>query len=408
MLNVKMVIAQFRPFIGGAELQAELLAKTLRKRDVDVEVFTQRSRGVPPRLPDDPVTVHRLWVPGYRWVKVFLFIRAFNRALISCYPNVDIIHAHQAGYPAFAAVLAARRLGVPVIVKCTNSGPRFDLDMLAQALPFGRNMARYIARHTTRFIALNEQTTEQLAEWKVEKARIVHIPNGVFVSNASNDLDKSTLRASLKLSQESFITVAVGSLTGKKDFLTLLKAMARHRADNYLKLLLIGDGPLGPHLKARADDLGISSKVTFLGQISPPAVRTYLSAADCFILPSITEGISNALLEAMAAGLPCIVSAIPGNIMLIRHLDTGLHFKIRDPDSLLDSISLIRADTQLRNSLGQKARQRILSEFKIEVVADSYTDLYKELLSEKSQVHNIINNSSNIKNKLENQTNINC
>ena len=77
-LNIKMVVAQFRPFIGGAELQAELLAKTLSKRDVDVEVFTQRLPNVPSRLPDDPVTVHRLWVPGYRWVRVFLFVTVYS------------------------------------------------------------------------------------------------------------------------------------------------------------------------------------------------------------------------------------------------------------------------------------------------------------------------------------------
>lgn len=380
-LNVKMVTALFPPFIGGAELQAELVAKTLTKRKVEVEVFSERPRKMKKRLTDDSLTVHRLWVPGYGKVRTFLLIGAFYRALRSCRSAVDIIHVHQAGWPAFSAVCAARKLGVPIIIKCSNSGSRFDLKMLSQTLPFGRNMAQHIARYTTRFVALNQQAAEQLAEWGVEENRIVYIPNGLLILNDSEAPEKRSRRTSLNLSQGSYVIVGVGSLTAKKDFTSLLKALARCKRDSFYALLLIGDGPLAPQLKAQAEALGIASHVRFVGCIPPSEVRGYLGAADLFVLPSVTEGMSNALLEAMAAGLPCVVSDTPGNRVLVDDKETGILFGVGDVNAIADAIEVVSHDRQLSEALGEKAKQKVMLGFDIELIADSYIELYESLLS---------------------------
>jgi glycosyltransferase involved in cell wall biosynthesis len=107
-----------------------------------------------------------------------------------------------------------------------------------------------------------------------------------------------------------------------------------------------------------------------------------LQQADIFVLPSRAEGISNALLEAMAAGLPAVVSQIPGNVDVIEHEKNGLHFTVDDPHSLADSLLTVLTQADLRGQLGRQARQRVENDFSLNYVADRYIALYQTLLAD--------------------------
>ena len=380
MFHIKMVIGQFRPINGGAERQAELLAKTLIGKGIHVEVYTIRPRGVPARLPDDTVPVQRLWAPGYRSLKQMMIIGTLYYKLMAQKGKTDLIHIHQGLAPAFAGVRAAQRLGVPSIVKCGNSGPRFDLAMLEQGHLFGHRMATYVAQHTTRFAALNDQIETQLQAWGVEAERIIPIPNGVTVGEAVTLVEKTESRKRLGLDPEAFVALSVGNLNPKKDYTTLLKAFQQCRKTMDATLLIVGVGPQRAQLEREAQDLGIASAVHFTGAIPPDQVREYLNAADVFLLSSITEGLSNALLEAMAAGLPAIVSDIPANRLLIEDGHSGILFPAGQVNALAQSIESIHKNLESRRRLGSNARQKVCSNFSIESVADRYIQLYEKLL----------------------------
>jgi glycosyltransferase involved in cell wall biosynthesis len=116
-----------------------------------------------------------------------------------------------------------------------------------------------------------------------------------------------------------------------------------------------------------------------VGPVSDPAA--YLRAADVFVLPSVAEGMSNSLLEAMATGLPCIASKIGGNVDLLEDGPSGLLVPLNDPQGWAEAILRLLDDPEFARSLGQEALRRVESEFALPIVVDRYETLYRSLLA---------------------------
>jgi glycosyltransferase involved in cell wall biosynthesis len=175
--------------------------------------------------------------------------------------------------------------------------------------------------------------------------------------------------------------VFVGRLHPNKGLDVLLPAFKKiigNRPDLCWRLWLFGDGPLRAELELLAKQLGISAEVKFWGWVENPA-EAYRDQADIFVLPSRTEGVSNALLEAMAYGIPCVATSIGGNTDLIRHNENGL---LINPDSEADLVeALLRLvdDATLRQNVGILARQTVQNEYSMDSVAERYIKLYHTL-----------------------------
>lgn len=374
-----MVIGRFYPKIGGAERQAQLLAKHLIDRGIDVEVITKRPRGVPATLPSDPVPIRRLWIPGFRWIKDVLSIFLYYRTLVKDSPQLDIIHAHLAYNHAYAAVLAGEKEDIPTIVKCGNSGYRFSIDRLANTFPFGNKMANYITQNADCFIAMNSLTKRQLMGWGVDENRIVNIPNGIEVTPRITSKEKIQAKKELGISSDEYIIIGVGSLKPKKDFETLIRGVGY--SDLEQCIFLLGEGNQKSYLKKLAKELDIASQVKLFGWVPRTDIRKFVSAGDIFVLPSRVEGISNALLEAMMFGLPCIVSDIPGNRAVVNHHNTGLLFKAGNYKDLSKKIELLQANPTLAATLGNHGREHVINNFDMDLITEKYISLYKDLLN---------------------------
>ncbi len=378
-INICMVIGLFKPFVGGAEKQAELLGKTLLKNNVDVSLITSLQSGVVVDCNQDSFPVKRIGLPGLGKISDFIFAVTIFVKLLLDRKRVDIIHVHQALLPSFASVAAAKLLKKPVLIKCSNSGPRFDLDYFAQTVILGKYMAKFLAKNTDIFVAINEEVGLQLKTWGVEKKRIVYIPNGVFIEHwkiSENELF-SQLKVKSENKQINLITVC--SLSSKKDLGTLIQALEILKMEIPFKLFMLGKGPLREQLEMQVKNSGLEKYVTFVGKVDSSVVQQYLRDSDIFILPSITEGVSNALLEAMAAGVLCIASDIPGNRKVITHLDNGLLFKVGDIDALSDSIRTLSIDTGISKKTALSAQKRI-QDFEIGTISRHYLKVYDDLL----------------------------
>jgi glycosyltransferase involved in cell wall biosynthesis len=142
-------------------------------------------------------------------------------------------------------------------------------------------------------------------------------------------------------------------------------------------LILLGDGPDRARLIALAQALGIADRVHVPGPVDDPS--EYLRAADLFVLPSIAEGMSNSLLEAMATGLPCIASAIGGNTDLLEAGPSGLLVPPDDPQGWAGAILRVLEDPDLSRSLGRSALTLINERYAMPVVVDRYVRLYRSL-----------------------------
>lgn len=141
-------------------------------------------------------------------------------------------------------------------------------------------------------------------------------------------------------------------------------------------LLILGSGPDEPGLHAQA-----SPGVHLLGRVGD--VAPYLKAADLFLLPSHTEGLSNALLEAMSTGLPCVATRVGGAIDLIDHSNNGWLVNRNAPDEMLAAISLLLENPAQRHYLGQRARQHIVRGYSLGNTAEQISQLYQGLLAER-------------------------
>jgi len=147
---------------------------------------------------------------------------------------------------------------------------------------------------------------------------------------------------------------------------------------NDAHLIIVGHGSGRASLKDLANRLGIQDTVLFLGK--KDRVVEYLQCADLFVFPSVSEGMSNALLEAMACGMPVVVTDIAGNREVVRHLENGILVKPKEPQQLAYALQAVLNDEDLAQHLSTQARKTVEEGYSIEKVVERYIDVYKSLM----------------------------
>ncbi len=385
-IRVLMLVRLFFPWIGGTERQAYKLARSLAERNISVQIVTGWwFRGTPQREEMDGIPVFRnqtLWeffgIKGLRKFGGYLYILTLLWHLWRRRHEYDVIHVHGLSYHTFTAVLAGKWFGRKTIAKLANSGRASDIDKMRgdRQLMFTRWMLP-TALQCDRFVAINKDIVAELSAAGVPADRIVRLTNGV-------EVDQIRAKTDYALHSPPRI-VFVGRLHEQKGLDTLLRAfklLLDRMPQDKPCLQLVGDGPLRSELAALAQRLGIEKQVEFVGLTD--RVMDYLQRADIFVLPSRAEGISNALLEAMACALPVIVSKIPGNIDVVEDGKSGLWIEPDSAESLATGLATLLEQGDLRSALGATARQVVVDRYSMDAVADQYIALYQELLCDES------------------------
>ncbi len=378
-MHVTMVVGLFRPFGGGAERQAEALSVALQQRGIFVDVLTLCPRGAEIALPDDPVPVTRLRVPGFGRLKEISFAISVYPYLIKHKP--DIVHIHQAEMLATGAVMAAKKLRIPSIVKCGNSGERFDLRITEQKYFCGSWLKSKIVYKTDCFIALNQSIQDDLLAEGIQPSKISCIPNGICISEPRTKAKRVQCRKSLSFPELRPVISTVGTLTPKKNHANLIRALSLIPAEQRPLLVIAGGGGLRNSLESLIQELDLSEDIRLLGQVSSEEVNQVLHASDLFILPSYVEGVSNALLEAMAIEIPAIVSDVPGNRAVIENDSQGYFCHPDNPVSISRAISDALQNPSEMTARARAGRLNIESRFDLDVVAKQYELLYGSLLN---------------------------
>lgn len=180
--------------------------------------------------------------------------------------------------------------------------------------------------------------------------------------------------------------VTTGTLIWTKGYEYLLSAirLLTERGEP-VRLDVIGDGPERQRVLYTIHDLGIQDAVTLRGKLAPEAVRDCLQQADVFVLSSLSEGISNAVLEAMSCGVPVVTTDCGGMREAVTDGVEGLVVPVRDPESMAAALGRLINDPELRRRMGEAARQRILREFTLERQIDQWMELFESVLGEKAK-----------------------
>jgi glycosyltransferase involved in cell wall biosynthesis len=379
-MDIVMPIAQFQLGWGGAEMQAHKLATALIARGHRVTIVSTRPRGQPAVDDVEGVTVRRLFsfgnLPGVWRLAPYAFSALLVRELMR--GDQQIVHAHQAFHAAWAAVLARRRGGAPVIVKVATAGVFGDLAQMrarTATLPLGSaQMLRTILDGADMFVAISGAVADELAAAGVEAARIARIPNGVAIPQPLTPEKRARLRAELGVGDEP-VVLYVGRSEPQKGVDLVARAwptVAVARPD--ARLWLLG------HEVERVPEvqrIAAVPRVEIRGRVRD--VSRHLAAADLLVLPSRGEGLSNAVLEAMAAGLPCLVSDLPANRELVDDGRLGFLTPGEDADALGTAIVAALADRPRALALAALARRRVEAEYGIDLVAARYESLYESL-----------------------------
>jgi glycosyltransferase involved in cell wall biosynthesis len=299
-------------------------------------------------------------------------LRGFAR-----YHGISLIHTH--GYKEDIHVLAARA-GVPKVA--TNHLWKRTTWRL-------RLYARLDARALRRFdhvVAVSRPILDEMRHMGLDPARMSLIPNGIDASAFASPLTETrrqAVRAAFAFSLDDVVAISVSSLTVEKGHRFMLAAMPEIvRACPHVRYLVVGAGPAEVELRREANHLGVSDRVSFAGPRSD--VADLLRAADVFVLPSLIEGLPMALLEAMAAGLPAVASAV-GDVPAV--LRDGYNGTLHEPGSvraLTDAVTRYAADPERRLAHAREARATVLERFSSTGMAKAYYALYDRLLSHRT------------------------
>ena len=303
-----------------------------------------------------------------------LHVAAIARGIRAIQP--DIVHSRN--WAAIEAVLAARW-----VRSCAVVHGEHGLEANASARePWRRVCFRRLSFELAdRVLSVSYQLRDLHARRTgFDADRITVIHNGVDSRRfASDSATRARVRAELGLAEREFCIGCVGNLFPVKDHMCVLKAL-----DGFStvcpswRLLLIGDGPERPNLERFAGSHPAwRERVSFLG--TSHRVPELLNAMDVYVLPSLAEGISNSLLEAMASGLPVVVTATGGSPEVVVDGDSGLLFPEGDFSSLARRLASLAADPDLRLKLARQAVRRVREEFSLESMVRKYEQVYESL-----------------------------
>ena len=382
--QVWMIIASFYPHIGGAEQQALRLSEVLLQQGWNVAVLTRRHNPqynyLPPaREKINRLPIYRVISPGSGLIASLSFI-FWGFIHLARNGRGNIYHAHDVGAPGWLAVLARYLLGGHALIKL-RSGINAYQSRYASIIKRWQFLT--LLRLVDKIVVVNREMDDFLIQVGIPPEKVSLIPNAVDIEffHPTSHEEMLKIRSKHKIPEQSFVFLYVGRLEYVKGLDILIKAWSNISPCQHekMQLYLVGDGSLRAELEALAGALCPDSSINFIGK--QDNIRDWYWAADIFVLPSRSEGLSNALVEAMACGMLVLCSNTGGALEIVEHEKTGLLFTSEDISSLTRAlIKSYRLGAQ-RKDMGNFAREKISQEASLSLISDQFSNLYKTLCS---------------------------
>ena len=378
-MKVAMVITSYHPIVGGAERQLAQLAGLMQAAGHHVTVITRHHAGLSLTERVDGVRVWRIPAFGPKPLRALSFLIGAARAIKAERP--DVVHCHSLFSPALAGVIGGAMAGVPVIAKPMCGGEASEI----AARPLGRLRMWLFRKRLARIVSISREITAEITGLGFAPSQIAFIPNGVDAEkfHPLPPAAAAEKRRGLGL-PDGVNFVFAGRFAAQKRVPMLLRAFTGMAASVPKAHLLIAGANRSAGSETSVggeDETGVPAEllahpqVKLLGQVNDmPAL---LAAADAFVLPSAREGLSNALLEACAAGLPAVAARIGGTEDVIADGENGLLFETEA--ELAECLRRLATDDALRARLGPAARATVMSGYDIRQTAHKLLDLYRTL-----------------------------
>jgi len=352
---------------SGAEKQLTLLASGLPRIRFAPHVIALTRGGPYQTVLEDagiPVTVI-----GKRWkadISAYFRLKQTLREL-----RPDIVHTWLFAASAYTRLAMGKQPVCPVIVseRCVDSWKS----------PWQLRLDRWLAPRTACIVGNSASVIEFYQQQGLPPDRLRVIPNGVELTR-SGGMTAASVRQRLQLPENSFIAGYIGRLAVQKRVNDLVWAVETLRQIRpQFHLVLIGDGPERERLERFAESIGCAKNVHFLGHRNDAAM--WISGFDAICLASSFEGMSNSVMEAMAAGKPVVVSDITANRELVTHEKNGLCVKLGDGVGYMQFFRRLMDEPDLGPRLGAAARQHMQDQFSVAKMVERYVELYDSVVS---------------------------
>jgi glycosyltransferase involved in cell wall biosynthesis len=391
-LRIAMVAYQFPPLPAGGARHALELAKALRGRGVESFFIVANLRNSPRYEVYEGFPVYRFTPRGVSRIRYVTFALQVCNKLMSEKNSIGVIHLHSIRPFYFLILALAKALKKPIVLGPTLMG--HDDPMSLKKKPFLWQVEGKLYRCYDKIICKSTALKESCAQAGIPDATLVSIPGAVPCADADSPFrpprgweEIQETRKLLGLPLDSFIATFVGNIQERKGSDLLFDAWEGLAQARRLPghLMLVGPYPTG------ADGFGArvksvleksrESRIIFTGQVDYAEVPKYLRASDCFVFPSKREGLSKAVIEAMASGLPVICTKIPGvTDDMIDDGEDGIIVADRDPAVLAKAILRVKEDESLRKKLSSNAIDKVRRKFSLADVTRRHLQLYNELL----------------------------
>lgn len=353
---------------GGQErrIMSDLVGMTNRGHRVFLVTRPRCRIGEEARLAGIPV----FYLPMRRILDLASAVRL---AAILRRERIEVVNTHS-GVDSWIGGFAAKLAGTPVLIRTRHLH-----------LPLKRSWLNFIHYFPDRIVACGESTRNLLVqECGFPDDKVISIPTGIDFSGFIPLRSRAQVRAELGLPQEAFVILMAGIIRSVKRHEVALRAMAQLSARiGSPYLVLAGDGPLTESMKRLAEEIGIAERVLFLGYRND--IADLMGAADCLLLTSRSEGVPQAVTQALGIGLPVVATAVGGVPELVHDRRTGLLVPAEDVAAIADALEYLFLHPEEAKELARQGREHARSHYSLEAMLERTEREYQTLLEERKR-----------------------
>ena len=338
--NILIFSTAYVPFVGGAEVAMKEITDRIDEYNF-VMVTAKMDKKLPKKEQIGNIIVYRIGVGIPMVDKLYLALFGHIKGIaLHKKHNFSCVWSLMASYCGFSARKFKKKTNVPFLLTLQEGDP---IDYILHKVRFVKKQFKEIFLLADGLQAISTYLFDWGKDMGFVGAVAEVVPNGVDVARFTKkytDEELVAVRKSFGFSDDVFLLVTASRLVIKNDVESVIKALPLLAKD--VCFVICGTGDLDERLAGLAKELGVFDRVTFLGNQSHEELPKILHASDAFVRPSITEGLGNAFLEAMAVGLPTIGTRVGGIPDFLEDGKTGFFCEVQNPQSIADTIVRIQ------------------------------------------------------------------
>lgn len=386
IMNILMVTHHFYEPPGGNYFGMRLSLE-LAKRGHNVYVICSKVRNTKAYEEFDSVKVFRkkplIYMPNLPYAATFM-VSEISRYIKHF--NIDILHVHTIHYlSSLSAAIVSKIKEFPYLLSVLGMTQTFDRKLVDIVFKmYESTISRFVVKQASLIVPLAKRLVTRALWLGASPSKIRVIPNSIDPVIYAPNKEGSKIRTRFGINEEDEVIGFVGRLVPLKGVKYLLEALRLiNKKMDHVKILIVGDGPQRKELEllARKDK---NFNTIFTGFIPKEELPNVYSALDIFVLPTLTEGLSNTILEAMACGKPVITTPVGGNTELVEDGKNGYLVAPRSSKELAERILDLIHSPKRRVQMGQNGREKIKKHYTWDKTVPRYEEAYEHLLSQLS------------------------